>query len=543
MPKTQALPPCLAWWDRDTLVIDGIPIEPGKLPRAEYWAGRSAYIVGNPRWTEIIRRYARKGDTVAGPQEGQIASVGVSLGRRGVSWHIRGYDSWGLDPMDREKAAKELRDLYDEVLSEGVDWTGTAAGTARAGMVGLCPPEEMIALPPKFAECSRGQWGAMTQGPQWVGRGEAERAATIDRKAAYLEELRGPFPRVGHHGALPGWKAGKGRALPLIIADLLKPGAVGVLSGVVFAPPPRGCAPGGLPIRLRGHRPLAWVAGYPGDRVAAGTWSAPILRAAIAQGAEIREVYGGWIAKNPAPWLEYFAEWADGRSPLLRRLLYTRGWGALAASGWAQGEVGGEKKAGGTIQAITAEKAIAWWNPEARFELDRPDAASQIAGRNAEQVFRLMANYSPDDIVCVSLDAVTVRDGAYIVPDGWTVKRDGGGRWWAPGWYEHAGTIARSGRAPWMEGDADPSDLSSSPCRWSYPRHPDPMTASGGSARSPYAVAAPMAPGEAMGPNLGWDSTLIPALPGDPVWGPSGYPLSGGRMAPPPRLAGDRSER
>ncbi len=534
--------PGIATWEGDTLLIDGVPMKGGGLPRAEYWAGRHIYLIGPPRWSDLVRRYLKRGDTVAGPHEGQIASASVKLGRAGVGWTIHDYEAWGLPALDLQGAGRLLSELYREIQDQGMEWTGTAAGTARAGMAGLCPPEEVIAAPPRWAECSRGTWGAMTQGPQWVGIAECERATTVDRKAAYLQELRGPLPRMGGHRVLPQWRAARGRPLPQAVADLLRPGGVGVLSGVVLAPYPRGSSPGSLPIRLAGKRPLAWVARYPGDEVAAGTWSAPVLRAAIADGAELREVYGGWISGDTSPWCEIFAEWVDGLSSHLRRLLYTRGWGALASSGWAQGEVGADKRPGGMIQCFSADKAVSWWTPEARYTIDRPDAASQIAGRNTEEVFRVIRAYSGSDIVSVSVDAVTVKDGAHYVPSGWVIKRDGGGRFWAPGWYDHAGTSARSGRPPWVLEDTIPSDMSSSPCRWSYPGHPGPSVPSGGSARSAWAVASPCGPGEAMAPDGAWDTVLIPPLPGDTLWGTAGYALAGGRAAPLPRLAGERSE-
>lgn len=435
----------LAWWegteDSPRLMVDGDHV--ADLPRTAADGEGTVYVCGPPRW-EALAALCRPGDTLTGELPGKPDGLTLATPYGPVRWAPGA--AWGLSWRPLE-AAHELAEISGTLASIGERWAWSASSLARRLLRRHTPDEERGQLRARWRPLAA---AAVHQGPLHLGRAADPEVVELDQRAAYLRGLAEPLP------TRDGWRPGPrglltcgGRSLPLD-----KPG---LYAAAVDVPRPKEGAPGPLPQRDGAGR-VSWPWG-----LVVGTWSAPVLRAALAAGARVLVVFDSAVGAE-SRWGEAVAAALDGLPAVLRKRTYTRAWGCWAYPGrWRclLGELAGGGGDGAVVDPAgkvwTADPTVAELLSPHGGQLYRPDAAGVVAGRNVETVMGAVREAGPD-VCAVLVDAVWVRarsaDAVDLSGEGWVVKRRGEWRGYAPGWYDHAEKRARMGLPEWRQEEA-----------------------------------------------------------------------------------------
>lgn len=480
----------IAHWIADRLVLDGDVVAPGGLPRAKSWRNRTAYIVGPPRWRELVSRYLRSGDRVAGPVVGRIQ--GADVATTGGRWRLVSAAAWDL-PADPDTAHAQLDELRDAAEEAGVEWGATAATVAGRLVRELVPSTQ---LPARWRARAH---ESIHQGPMVALRASAAAAWYVDRRAAFLRHLGDPLPVPGSWASVDlgahGWR-------DLCHLDGLVRARVRVHPRWALNRPI-------APLPTRTAQGTLWALGE-----LVGTWPIPWLRWATEAGAAtVTHLLDVQICRVEPLALPLRSRLEEIPHKVLRRLLYTRAWGSWAASDWATGAL---DKVPNAIEYKVAGKTIYWLPPKGdRYNhfhppTYRPDWAAYVACGNGLTMSQTLADLDRSDVAMVHVDAIatTTQTAKRRVmerdPDGWSTKGEDGAplRVFAAGTYRHGDRCRAMGLPRWRQSSLSESELmehakesptalrSNALCAWSVEGpHGDAWAAS--PATNPTAVAAP----------------------------------------------------
>ncbi len=377
------------------------------------------FVVGSCPLRRIGLRY---GGTLIASASGELRAL------RGAGWEVRpAADLLGDCPMP--EAVERLAALPDALRallgSAAIPATATGAALQAARQAGVRPGRYPL------GDVARGwlaRWAAMgqsvvQQGPQVLCRASAVDVREYDLRAAYLRGLRCKMG-VGKETKIAAGEAWDG------LRD-----EVGIVEADVAVRTDRQIPP--LCVRRQGV--TLWPLG-------AFRWVGPIstLRAAVEAGeAEVGHVYGGVFWRSRSYPLAALADTLDALEPKwLRKLLYTRIYGALASDGVRA-----------SMDASTPLDTEPVWEvtrPDPTVpRVWRPDWAAEVAGLCLREVQASMRLLRPGcQVVSAHVDALWVsgpQDDAAFPPALYKIKGEGDYRGFAVGWFDHAGRVARAG--------------------------------------------------------------------------------------------------
>lgn len=346
--------------------------------------------------------------------------------QRGGTFRIMPGSVWGL-PNNPEAAQADLAHLQAAVEEEGWKW-GATAGTI-AGRILDYHTVVLGQLPPRWRALAH---AAINQGPQVVTRGGAPFAWAIDRKAAFLSGMRAEVA-TGFVALPPEWR-------------IVRRAPDGFVRASVRVPETDGIPP--LPVYASG---ASWCPS--GEFV--GTWTIKALREAEAlDGVSILRIYeaAGAMEMEPyhAPAADRIEEIADKR---LRKPVYLRYWGRMAAVGGWQGRPDSEEHEAEEVKLIGSSL---WWKWHGHGGEStscppdyRPDHAAMIATSNAMMMAEAARSLPGSRILGAHVDCLWVEGNAGDAPPRlrgeWSIKSEGPCRLYAPGVYVHGETMCASG--------------------------------------------------------------------------------------------------
>lgn len=429
--------PRLAWWNGDKLVMDGEIREPGGLPRGKTWSNETVYLLGEPRWRDLVRSYLRRGDTVCGPVIGRVEGADVQCSKG--KYRISSASAWDL-PHTPEAAEARIEELEEAMAEEGwYRWPATAGVLASQLSRAFMPDLSQLRTRWRFRSHD-----GLHQGPTVALKGGAERAWYLDRKGAYLAELAEPMPVASSWASVArgtSWNALK-RHEGIVTAQV----EIDVFEAAGKPLPP-------LPVR--GTLGTAWPVG-----VATGTW--PIRWLAWAEkeaGVTVHEVLDAQVCKTAPIALPLHDRIDRIGHKGLRRLIYTRAWGGWAALGWFHA---------GFVETTTGRHyryagKDTWWEPRRGTLLNHlhpptyhPDMAAWVAGGNALKLAQAMHRLKRGEAVMAHIDAVVVtsedaRDRLVKDQGEWSIKGNPGIpiRVYGVGTYEYGSKVAAMGWPAW----------------------------------------------------------------------------------------------
>lgn len=423
------------------LLIDGEPVTDHP-----YRSSMRGFTVYYPQGTDClaIESYMRENDSAyTGSRHGA-----VSYTFRGESsqhsLRIAPAAGWGISARDVETVTRELDKLYASVREErwtDVEnpesdinrWTWGKAATTLAGRLCSRYATELRQLPARWRTLAH---NAIHQGPQVVCRGGAANALCYDRSEAFLRALFEPVPlRDSWQPLAPGARWSRYARTKGIVRATVR----------IAEDYPNDIPP--LPVRDLGSTVY-------GCGLVRGVWTTQLLAEAVDRGGvEVVEVHEAARCE-----VEPIHAWAGERiaavkDKRLRKLLYTRYWGRLAAMGGWRGTVeypeGYER---GTVHRFAGSDLYWVWDG---YNLEshqcspdyRPDHAAFIAADNHRRMNQELARIPAGAVIATHVDAVWVDSDTRWYPSGddFRLKREGPLRFYAIGTYDHDGKLAAQG--------------------------------------------------------------------------------------------------
>lgn len=337
-------------------------------------------------------------------------------------------ETWGIEDTEPESMTTQLAELGEAIKSEGWEWAPTAATLAGRILAEQAPG--LSQLQPRWRSLAH---AAIHQGPMVCARGGAEHGIAWDRRAAFLTGLRAPMPVPGTWIAIrdPSWRhvrAHEGIARATVV---LSPDA---WAGRI---PP-------LPVRLDGQTI------YPAGRIR-GTWTIDLLRVAESVGATIEALHEAMICQT-APLHTRAADRIEAiKHKGLRKLVYTRYWGRLAALGSFEGRRFAHSCPSDRRIRKFQGSALHWTfkgDPEGLQRPDyRPDHAAFIASDNHRLMSATLARLKPDATIGAHVDCIWT-DSAMVKgsPGGDFRKKESGPvRFYGIGIYQCGSHLAAQG--------------------------------------------------------------------------------------------------
>lgn len=405
----------VAWTDADGAWIDG---ERADLQiRRRALGGCVAYY---PKKTDtaLFERLMRPGDSAFALPGTGPATTSFSFKRkpdaRASTVRVVPASSWGIDTESAAQVAADLAHLSAAVAHEG--WTWGRAASSIAGRILREYVPTLGQLPPRWRALAH---DAIHQGPTVSVRGGATWGQEVDRTAAFLRALYDDVPVPGTFTAWPCSTWADVRACEGLIRAVVR---VEPSSYVAHVPP--------LPVRT----PLGTVHPVGTFR---GAWTLPVLRAAEERGeVEVLRVEEAAVCVTEPIHADAAERMEAIHDPGLRKRVYTRYWGRLAATGGYEGNP--EPSEGATQR----EGSGLWWTwtgtdlHTAQAPHDyRPDHAAYVAGRNLAAMGEALHRIAPGRVVGVHVDAIWLRGASPDLGPGWTTKGEGAIRWYGVGTY------------------------------------------------------------------------------------------------------------
>lgn len=392
--------------------------------------GLTVYMAGVGAMRKCAKM-ARAGDYGWGPRKGTVGGIRFKRGdKKGSNTVVMPVTAWGLkQSYTANSAALAMDDIESECTSQGYEFTPTA--TRLAGRI---TGRHLKSLDIKVRQ-TRPQFRAMAHAAINPGAmvcitgGSDSNVLAIDRSQAYLHCLQIPLPvpmswRVISDGVVPDYCDG------------------GIVEATVRVPfdcfgnmPP-------LPVRMR-----AFIA-YP-TGLCRGVWTVDHLRYALEMGCEIVHVHN-LIVCETSPWLDgVYREVCGIKHKPLRKAIYTRLWGRLAAIGGYRFVA--KEYSSGAVGLVWTDKGKDQDDWKMRPDY-RPDAAAFIASSNAVQLNRAVESCDERTVHGTHVDALWTTDRGALAKinnsdplTDWKVKQDGPLRNYGVGLRDHSGEIAAMG--------------------------------------------------------------------------------------------------
>lgn len=392
-----------------------------KIERADLgkkWARAKSAFYPPGTDTSAIETLMKPPDVAWVGRGGDSPSFTFKVHRDG-QFRIAPFSSWGVD----EEHPRRGLDAIEELRTAAGILRGGAGRTLGSTAGKVCKQEaerdHLGQLQPQFRTLAH---SAIHQGPTVVLRGGCDDGIEIDRVAAFLQGMRRPVP--------VNWIAWP----DVTWAELEGIEDEGIARAAVYLDP--GAWAGRLP-----PLPVRTSGGtiYPVGLVA-GVWTLGLLRQAVSLGAVVLELEEVALAACE----NVHARAADVIDAVphkgLRKLLYTRYWGRLAAVGGFDGSPEQREETD-----VRINHSLLWWRWSGMTVGKdgapdyRPDQAAFIATSNHLEMNARIATIPPDGLIAAHVDALWI-DGSIHEPGepgGWKEKARGPLRWYATGTYSH----------------------------------------------------------------------------------------------------------
>lgn len=327
------------------------------------------------------------------------------------------------DADTEQTATADLEYLQQAIEEEGWKWADTASSLSGR----ICREYvDIKQLPPRWRQMAH---SAIHQGPMVCLMGGADMAIAWDREKAFLRALYEPVP------------TGTWTAIHPASFRSIK-GMQGIVRATVRVSPTlyTGRVPA-LPVRFHGYTV------YPVGLVH-GTWTLSMFNDAIENGGyEIVEIHELMVCQAlpiHARAAERIERVADKR---LRKLLYTRYWGRLAATGGFEGYR--DERFNGPKKVIWS--GLKWYymgiSPTSHSAPPdyRPDHAAFIASTNHLVMNQALRKYDVDRIIATHVDCIWVNDLDVPPFDTFREKHRGEARFYGVGCYRVGDCFAAQG--------------------------------------------------------------------------------------------------
>ena len=332
-------------------------------------------------------------------------------------------DVWS-DAKDSVSAVKDLAHLGRAIAEEGYMWHKSASNLAGR----ICREyTETKQLPIRWREMAH---NAIHQGPMVVVNGGADNVVALDREKAFLKGLYAPVP-VG------SWIAVRQQSFESVR------GMHGICRATVRVSPDlyQGRIPP-LPVRYYGYTV------YPVGELT-GTWTLDMLFDAIDNGGyEVVHIFQVMICQT-APVHAKAAERIEQiKDKQLKKLLYTRYWGRLAALG---GYEGYREKLPDVPDKRIVSSELSWYyvgTSPLSFSAPidyRPDHSAFIASTNHLAMNRAIRLYGDNEIVATHIDCIWTANTDIDPKDTFRVKHSGNARFYGVGCYRVGDEMAAQG--------------------------------------------------------------------------------------------------
>lgn len=405
----------IATIENDLLRIDGRLAN----PKNSIYSGMTCYYIGNAG--NVIERLISDNDKAYKSSPKAKPSYTFTT-NNGGKLRILSAEVWtGADSAIA--AEKEINTMRSAISEEGLKWAITPGSLAGRICRDNAPTRQ---LAPRWRQLAH---SAIHQGPMVCLMGGAENAVSLDRERAFLQAIYAPVPTGDWCPVPPG-------ALDAVY-DL-----PGIIKATVRIPRERyaGMVPP-LPVRLHGYTI------YPVGTVK-GTWTLDMLRDAITNGyCEIETVHEIMVCQA-LPLHAVAAERIERiKDKQLRKMLYTRYWGRLAATGGYEGFRSMLFPNPRNIMGSDLHWYYFGISPTSHIAPPdyRPDHAAFISSHNHIAMNRALRKYKKDTVIATHVDCIWTNDETVNPGETLREKQRGKARFYGVGCYKVGEAMAAQG--------------------------------------------------------------------------------------------------
>ena len=336
------------------------------------------------------------------------------------------YDLIGIN--ERSLSAGFMGDLYRKAR----EWEGFRDSVSVAGVAGQIFRKHVIGAKQLQPRWRRLAHAAIHQGPMACCAGWAAHAVQYDRRRAFLAAMYEPVPIPGSWCAISGRRWDRIRR----VGNGIVKARVEVDSGSWFGRVPP------LPVSHMGKQI------YPTGTFI-GTWTVPHLICAEDLGCRVVEVIEAATCRVDNMHARAADRICEIDDDSLRKLVYTRYWGRMAARG---GYFGTKERPDVDRRRLTRIKGSSLFWQWGGIQTDShlcppdymPDHAAYISSRNSIEMAMALASLEPYQVIGTHIDAIWVA-GPATFGNAWKVKGNGILRFYGVGTYNHAGEVAAQG--------------------------------------------------------------------------------------------------
>lgn len=338
------------------------------------------------------------------------------------NFRVMSAEVW-TDAKTEELAKSDLLHFSEAIKNEGWDWADTAGSLAGRICRKYAPTTQ---LQPRWRELSH---NSIHQGPMVCAMGGAENVIAWDREKAFLRALYEPVP-IGVWSAAP----------PSAIKSVK--GMGGIVRATLAVKPEyyAGRIPP-LPVRIHGYSV------YPVGMVR-GVWTLDMFFDAVDYGGyEIVEIHELIICQRQSVHAQAADRITQIEDKRLRKMVYTRYWGRLAAVGGYEGYReprfdGGKHLLGSRLNWYYMGKSPMGFDCPPDY---RPDHAAFISSSNHLVMNQAIRCYGPDEIIATHVDCIWTKNMDVPPYDSFREKHSGKCRFYGTGCYNVGGNLAAQG--------------------------------------------------------------------------------------------------
>jgi len=388
-------------------------------PHSESLSGRVGYYIDTSVGYRL-EKYINGKDKAykAGPNSGVSFTFYSDVG------NFRALPSAVWTDADTEAdVAADLEHFRNAIESEGWKWADTAGSLAGRICREYAPTKQ---LEPRWREMSH---NAIHQGPMICAMGGAAHVVGWDREKAFLRALYEPMPAGGWIAVQPR-SVGATRGMRGLVRATLR---VEPSRYAGHIPP--------LPVRLSGYTV------YPVGRVR-GCWTLEMFFDAIDNGGyEIEEIHELCVCRA----MPIHAKAADRivavKDKRLMKMLYTRYWGRLAATG---GYEGYDSSRYPEPKHLLGSRLSWYYMGKSPMGHDcppdyRPDHAAFISSANHVVMNKALRQYGPNEVIGTHVDCIWTNNLSVAPYASFREKHSGEARFYGVGCYRVGDAMAAQG--------------------------------------------------------------------------------------------------